>query len=674
MKRILQDKKIVELLKEYNSKYELLNEAKSKLDVLINKFGIEEENAKVLNDSFGPLSIWMANKIGEYYSNMYNEEYPTPKVALSRLFLRASSYRSQFASIKDYIAVGLNGNKSSLDNLDYREIYIKSKEWHDALNLGEGEINYIENAPILIDFRDKNGEGYYWADLNVKSSEEECKRMGHCGRSSYGYLYSLRSDKLLPGGKFKLNRSHLTAAIGTDGILYQLKGTKNSKPKEEYHQYIEPLFNVLGEEEDYLIKGFGTEYASEQDFKLTDLPDQTIRELYKNRPEIFNSRSLQRKLGEMGILTPEQTKTTFTLQINSDNVSSYLKGNRYSTYKIKNEDGREITKRIGLFEKILKNDVYDLWQGSSDWKELLEWYTNDKNKKTIETYIDKKISQIGKENEIEGDVTLSEKIAKYDDGTIKNKLTSVADIIDSTDYGDFLTHSFQYALEKYGNPYDWNDDSVKIQIDLLDFGFDLNELDEYFDNCDNNPLCVFNELISEDQIDMPKVDTDYEGDLDKDYYNELLSDYLNELINETINQKKIVNLLKEYNEKYSPLIVEGTFQKTLESIINELLSELKTEAEDDETNFRKEVYYWIEDVNGFEITKITKRPSINNPEKKAFMLNVIVEVNSGRTPTIGQLNPIIDQLELKLKRLMDTGDYYLLEIQNIINVNKINPW
>ena len=73
--------------------------------------------------------------------------------------------------------------------------------------------------------------------------------------------------------KYKLNKSHLTAAIGDDGILYQLKGPKNSKPKDEFHKYIEPIFYVLGgsgEEEDYLIQGFGSEYNSEDDFKLSD--------------------------------------------------------------------------------------------------------------------------------------------------------------------------------------------------------------------------------------------------------------------------------------------------------------------------------------------------------------------------------------------------------------------
>ena len=90
--------------------------------------------------------------------------------------------------------------------------------------------------------------------------------MGHCGRSSYGYLYSLRQVVPL-NNKYKLNKSILTAAIGwNDNILYQLKGPKNSKPEDKYHQYILPLFFVKQGDE-YLIQGFGSEYASDQDLK-----------------------------------------------------------------------------------------------------------------------------------------------------------------------------------------------------------------------------------------------------------------------------------------------------------------------------------------------------------------------------------------------------------------------
>jgi hypothetical protein len=119
-----------------------------------------------------------------------------------------------------------------------------STQWHDSLEVGQGDINYKETNPTILDLTDENGNGFYWADLNTKNSKDECDRMGHCGKSSYGYLYSLRQNIPI-NNKYKLNKSVLTAAIGEDGIMYQLKGVKNSKPKDEYHQYILPLFYVL---------------------------------------------------------------------------------------------------------------------------------------------------------------------------------------------------------------------------------------------------------------------------------------------------------------------------------------------------------------------------------------------------------------------------------------------
>ena len=95
-------------------------------------------------------------------------------------------------SIMDWIRVGLNGNVKPYKDSSLNELLSLSKEWHDSLEIGQGDINYKETNPTILDFTDENGNGFYWADLNTKNSSEECNRMGHCGRSSYGYLYSLR--------------------------------------------------------------------------------------------------------------------------------------------------------------------------------------------------------------------------------------------------------------------------------------------------------------------------------------------------------------------------------------------------------------------------------------------------------------------------------------------------
>ena len=195
--------------------------------------------------------------------------------------------------------------------------------------------------------------------------------MGHCGRSSYGYLYSLRSDKTIPGGKYRINKSHLTASIGTNGVLYQLKGPKNSKPKEEFHKYILPLFDVLDEEreeEDYLIQGFGSEYASNLDLKITDLPDDTIKELYTQRPELFESYSLRSKLKEMGLIEMPGLQS-FVLSINANDIDRYVDGDWViGKRKWTDAQGNKRESKSYFFETLL-TDPWDIWQNyNSDWE------------------------------------------------------------------------------------------------------------------------------------------------------------------------------------------------------------------------------------------------------------------------------------------------------------------
>ena len=76
MKRILQEKKIIEILKEYNNKYGVLLEA-SKLKILTDKVGFSEPIAKIFDELCGPLAVWMANKLYKHYvqrTKSYNVE------------------------------------------------------------------------------------------------------------------------------------------------------------------------------------------------------------------------------------------------------------------------------------------------------------------------------------------------------------------------------------------------------------------------------------------------------------------------------------------------------------------------------------------------------------------------------------------------------------------------
>lgn len=540
------DVKIIDLLKEYNSKYELLTEA-SKLKILTdkNKWGMPEEQAKVLDDIFGSLSVWMAKKIGEYYSNILPEDYPTPKDALSKLFLKGTSFREQFNSIKDYIVVELDGKKSSLDNLNYKEIYDISKQWHDKLKVGEGEINYVEpkDHTVIIDFR-KDGEGFYWVALNTKNSDEECGRMGHCGRSSRGYLYSLRSDKKLRGEKYKVNKSHLTASIGTDRVLYQLKGPKNSKPKEEYHQYILPLFSYE-DDGDYLIDGFGTEYASQQDFKLEDLPIETLKELYQDRPELFKSRGLKNKMQDLGIeIEVEPLPTLFDYALEYDAVTSIIDGDEVVGNK---KVGRNSYK-VYLSDAVLSNNfdlIYDKFDAdfySESWEDILENSVYE----GLKSHIRRLLMMMVERNE--EDIKL---IKNYENKDLIDFITEV-DVNDEIKnalydkYRDALLESYIDALYKslidtlkmYGDVRLENT-FVTINGDLSNFvDMDDPEVIEVYDRVESEHEAiytdfVFYELVSDGIV--PKAEWNIphpeDVDLDEDKFNDLLNDELNEIEN-----------------------------------------------------------------------------------------------------------------------------------------------
>jgi len=302
----IENKDLIELNLLKNLNRELLNEA-SKIDILKNKLGFNDDIAQKLDKATGPLSVIIGNKLIEHefnyltnfaggaFSDIFKMDNAIDRLNKEEVF--TSLYLPKINIIMEWIKIGLNGNLGDYKNLNFKELSDKSKEWYDSLNLGTAEINYVEKNPIILDFRDEDGVGFYWVDLQTNNSAQECERMGHCGKTAHGNrLYSLREFKNIGGeGKYKMNKSHLTASISSEGTLRQLKGPKNSKPDESYHKYIVPLFFVQGGgnkkgQKFYLITNIGSEYESEKDFKISDLPDSTIKTIYDKRPELFKKK------------------------------------------------------------------------------------------------------------------------------------------------------------------------------------------------------------------------------------------------------------------------------------------------------------------------------------------------------------------------------------------------
>jgi hypothetical protein len=278
-------------LKKESSKIKLLvKEAASKTKAL-KKIGFSDQVSEEIDDICKGFSMWMAYRLMSHvttpeYGPTNNEEAIAFLNDNFRRFKRDTSY------IMDWVKVGLNGEYVPYKNTPFNELLNLAEEWHDSLEVGEGSINYKENNPIILDFRGTDGIGYYWVDLKTNRSDEECERMGHCGTTSgRNTLYSLR--RFIPIGRgFTLNKSLLTAAITPEGKIAQMKGPKNSKPPQEYHQYIIPLLNLkmVDEEgnESSSITGFRPEYGG-SDFMLKDITNEQLVELMRTNPSLFDS-------------------------------------------------------------------------------------------------------------------------------------------------------------------------------------------------------------------------------------------------------------------------------------------------------------------------------------------------------------------------------------------------
>jgi hypothetical protein len=174
------------------------------------------------------------------------------------------------------------------------ELHALSKDWIASLESG-GSINYKEEGKILIDYRDSNGLGYYWVMPHSKGGycSEEARRMGHCGKTRASNKFISLRNYYEYSDVSTMNKSLITVSIDPDGNIVQIKGPHNSKPSQEYEEYIFDLYNLnLTDDQglqNKLIKGIDWEYDSDDDFKLSDFSYENIIKLMQENPGLFSS-------------------------------------------------------------------------------------------------------------------------------------------------------------------------------------------------------------------------------------------------------------------------------------------------------------------------------------------------------------------------------------------------
>ena len=136
-------------------------------------------------------------------------------------------------------------------------------------------------------------------------------------------------------------------------------------------------------------------------------------------------------------------------------------------------------------------------------------------------------------NETDENISLKEMIEQYDDtDEIKNAINNAMSDIERDEYAQYLRDALETALNELGNVFEFNSEKIKMQIDLNDL-FSDNDIDDYFEtyeDCNDNPKCLFNTLLDEGSIDKPIPRFyDWSQNINKESYNDRLTDRLNEI-------------------------------------------------------------------------------------------------------------------------------------------------
>ena len=495
-------KKLIKKQVKFIFENNLLLEADYKKKILDN-FKLPEAMAEYLADRLGKLSIWFINAL-------IKQDFDSKEDAVNFLnekpFYVRANYGNGITKIIDWIKHPLVAGTVDLNNLTLQQAFENSEKFHDELKTLGGSIDYKEENKKLVQYDNE----FYWAELPGNYSEEECNRMGHCGRTSKGdMLFSLRSN--IPYGKGHiLNDSHLTVAYNTeDGMIYQSKGKKNSKPSEKYFPYFFDLIMRLPD-----FNGFGKEYSSSEDINFDDFSTDQLVKLYNKFPKAFSTYKSQKILFDRGIIKDITAKTKILLSLEVDELSNYL-----------NID-RDLTKDIIKMILVDPYDLYEPYYEHGNWKYSVD-DINEKNKKIFLEYISKKHPDIDiSSNDLEE--IIRENNDELDD--IIRSINRATGDCESSDYQSYCYNQLKNSLSHWGNIEELDDTGAKIEVDIEQMLENVNEgyLNDALERCDGDQECAFHELVSEGNFDLPRfyLDDRYTPSCNREDFNSYLVDAL----------------------------------------------------------------------------------------------------------------------------------------------------
>jgi hypothetical protein len=511
-------------MKLINVTKSLILEASAK-DVLVNKLKLTDKAADFFVEKCGKLAIIMANKIIE--TIVKNNQKVTTAQAIILLNKDYRIFSENLVSIMDWIRVGLNGNLGTHKNDDYQTLVRESKKWHDELEVGSGIYNYEEDEDsIILDFRDEDGMGFYWIDLQTSTCNDEQKRMGHCASTRGDTLFSLREIRRI-NDKFTINKSHLTAAIEeqSEGFkILQLKGQKNSKPAQKYHKYIAQL--LINPKVD--IVGFGSEYDSASDFKLADLNDDLFKLVMKHNEKLFGTIALYSAY-KKGLID-EAPQMVFDIFIKPDEMYQYVNSDDYDSRRRLKNGG---TETVNYIENFLENGL-DYFDFDNHWKDFT-YYSSSELEDKIEEYLinnfKEEINDLNDSNDDDEyfqDLKLVDKIKELEIDELTDVIRQAMDRAYESAYYNDIHKCIEKALSDYGEVLQLNYEGASIRVNLLSFKDDIDST-KVLSTAGEVKDELYNLVYEEEMISKPRLYLDSNAYIDKnefvDNFYDICSDY-----------------------------------------------------------------------------------------------------------------------------------------------------
>jgi hypothetical protein len=498
------------------------------MDIITKKIGLSEQNAEYLIGMSPKFAVWLGDII---FKDKFQDEKASA-ISLSKenphlpvgdqltdKFIRIDAlsylnngtrtqtnlvrtYQEGIRLILDWLMHPLTP-KQNLRELDFFQAVQKSQQFHKELQALGGDVNFVEDSENEIIKRyplTDEGVEYYWVGIPKGYCDIESKRMGHCGRTGHGGLISLRSIK--PYGKgHTINDSHVTIAYDEDdNLFYQVKGKKNQKPAEKYHSYIFDLIKTLASDPQHLFMGFGSEYASSEDYGFDDMTKEQIGELYKINKGIFDGFAGKLVLYDAGVIK-EKPETTFTIEKGVSNVDDLLRVDRYLGSR--------------FVEDILEGNMEPFdssWSYFYDnYKDCLENLNAANEQKVVEeimrltNHTEEEVISNGIHNYLAGNV---DEFDEDDFDGITRALANAHVYAEESEYLNHYKHLITDALENLGFIKKLNYEGLIIEINLQDL-LTTQQITTYMKSLGNEELVdVFYEAVSDGDIELPYFDID----------------------------------------------------------------------------------------------------------------------------------------------------------------------